>query len=113
MKNIIKIVIVASAFLGITNVALAQPTACQAVEMLSWGIMTVRQNGATLGDAMDSVNSPPPHWMSKDAGAAHQKLAKELVLEAFKVPRFNTIEQQEKAADDFSNKAVLACRRAK
>ena len=114
MKNIIKFVIVASAFLGTTNVALAQPrTACQVVESLSRVIMEVRQVGASLGDVMAIANSPPLPGMAMDAVAAQQKLMKELVLEAFEVPRFNTKENQQKAAVDFSNKAALACHRAK
>jgi hypothetical protein len=108
MKNVIKAVIVVSAFVGMTNMAMAQTTKtvnCEMIEKIATKVMDNRQSGVPLADMMKVVNNP-------NAGA-FGGVAKALTMLAYEQPRFNTKANQQKAIVDFANEAMLVCLKAK
>ena len=109
MKNVITAVIVVSAFIGMTNVALAQTASkeqvCETVEKVAKGIMNNRQSGVPLTDMMKVMNSPSA---GKFGG-----LAKTLTIMAYEKPRYSSKEMQQKSVVDFANDAMLICLKTK
>ena len=103
MKNVIKAVIVVSAFLGMTNLALAKPakeTVCEAVESLAATIMEGRQVGTKLSTMLKLATDPNP---------AANDLAVAIVIEAYEQPRMTGKKYQEMMVVNFSNKVMLKC----
>lgn len=67
---------------------------CEQIQELAEVIMTARQDGAKLNDMM---------------AASDNRLAHEIVIDAYKEARYNTPQFKLKAVNEFSNKWVLGC----
>ena len=97
MIHFIKALIVVSAFLGMTNLALAEPakkTLCESIESVATVVMDNRQLGTKLSDMLKSATSD---------------LVVAIIIEAYEEPRWSTKEHQESTVVDFANEVMLAC----
>lgn len=74
---------------------------CKSASRLSRMIMQLRQDGKDLSGVMDTI--------SKTGDSDSQKMATDLVMEAYKEPRYQTAEMQQKSVDDFANDIYLRC----
>lgn len=75
---------------------------CSRAAHLAASIMGARQKGASLDSALKVLSDHIKDPAAADAG-------KKLILEAYKQPRFNTEENQQRAVDDFRDDVHLAC----
>lgn len=73
-----------------------------AVEQFARLTMLRRQNGASLSEVMSEAGE-------SDALFGFDDTVKDMALEAYDSPRFNTKENRMDAVDDFANAWVLAC----
>ena len=97
MIHFIKALIVVSAFLGMTNLALAEPakkTLCESIESLATVVMEARQSGVKLSDMLKGDK---------------EDLVVAIIIEAYEEPRWLTKESKEKSVVDFANEVMLAC----
>ena len=98
MTHFIKALIVVSAFLGMTNLALAEPakkTVCEITESVATLVMEARQLGASLSEMLKATDHPD--W------------AVAIIIEAYEEPRWSTTKMQARAIVDFANEVMLAC----
>ena len=97
MTHFIKALIVVSAFLGMTNLALAEPakkTFCETIESTATVVMQGRQYGMKLSDVLKGVKND---------------LLVAIIIEAYEEPRWSTKKMQTRAIVDFANEVMLAC----
>jgi hypothetical protein len=74
---------------------------CKSASQLARTIMQLRQDGKDMSGIVDSIG--------KTGDADSQKTATDLVLEAYKEPRYQTEGMQKKSVDDFGNDIYLRC----
>lgn len=77
---------------------------CQSVSELAESIMTVRQHGVPIYDAMKIVGM--------DDIDAINELSENLVLMAYERPRYSSEENQKNIIGDFRDSAYLMCAKA-
>lgn len=76
-----------------------QLAVCTALSDLAGVIMEARQTGTPLSKIMEVSY--------KDAGAT--KIIQALAMEAYKAPRYNTPQYQQREIDDFKNTIMMLC----
>ena len=92
--------------LGIAQSTLAQDwqSNCKGFEHLARSIMTARQKGEDMSKLMGVAADP--------ARASAKDLTTNLIFSAYRQPRYQTEDMQQKAIDDFSNDTYLGCAEA-
>lgn len=78
----------------------AELTQCEMQSKLAHKIMEARQLGVDLADMMR---------VSDNASANMRAITRPLTLAAYSKSRYNTPENQRKAAQDFANDVMFAC----
>lgn len=73
---------------------------CRAQTELAEIIMTKRQRGVPMLEILDTIDS---------RGLDRDGTMKQMIVEAYKGPRFNTSRHQQKAVTDFADEMLLAC----
>lgn len=71
----------------------SRDTECTMVSSLARSVMKSRQDGANMAEMMEGAN----------------EVLRRLAVEAYSQPRYSSPEYIQKAIDDFSNDAYLAC----
>lgn len=74
---------------------------CNNVAYMAERIMAARQKGVAFGDAYGMTNKPEYSTI--------RQLAQAVVVHAFKEPRFDTDEYQQRAISDFRDEYHVAC----
>ncbi|NLS13019.1 hypothetical protein HGP28_08975 [Vibrio sp. SM6] len=99
MKKMI-LVGVLSALSSASNAAeVTQADVCRELGDLSVKIMTARQNGIPLSTMLEALNDDT-------AVANHMK---QVIIEAYKQPRYSTDEMRARTIEDFRNDVELEC----
>lgn len=84
-----------AAMLAATTPAVAEDDVCVSISEVAEAIMMNRQIGVPLVDMMRI--------------AADNQMLRILTMEAYKMPRFNGEEHQERAVQDFTDRVTLEC----
>lgn len=97
MKHLVlAALLVAAPSMATTKAQLAE---CTALSGVAGVIMEARQAGAPLSMIMEVSY--------KNAGAT--KIIQALAMDAYKAPRYNTPQYQQRAIDDFKNTIMMLC----
>jgi hypothetical protein len=101
MKQLLALIFVSAFAFAQSTHAQGWQSNCKAFEHLARSIMTARQNGEDISKLI-GVADDPTRADAKD-------LTTKLIFSAYKQPRYQTEDMQQKAIDDFSNDTYLGC----
>ena len=95
-----KALLVVASFITMTNVALAKNN-CEEIHHFASVMMEARQLGAPLTQILKTTETI--------TDATSKKWARNVILDAYEMPRFNTKKMQDNTISDFADKYALAC----
>ena len=81
------------------------PEMCAALGQMSESIMLSRQVGVPLSQMIEITSN-------EGEDEELQKTIRKIVLAAYDEPRYNSVDYQQQAAQEFNNKVVLECLRS-
>ena len=102
MKKLVLISVLG--FSSISSNAIASQF-CDMIERISYQTMLSRQQGAPLSKEMGIINE----IATESQGSKATQILKKIVISAYEEPKYETKENQEREAQEFSNDWTLAC----
>ena len=100
MKNLIKAVIVVSAFIATTNLAMANDT-CKPIADAARATMSARQSGVSMQKMLAVFKNPQLAEISV--------VGQQMVIQVFEKPQFQTAENRARMVNEFENEWMLKC----